>query len=176
MELPVNVSEPLLVNVRVDLGRSNIGMAEELLDDSQVGSILQKMSGKGVSEEVRVDFLGDARLPRSFLDDLPDTIRSQWPTPDGKKNLGGAVWFKEAGALVAEVALQRVAGPASTGNDPGFVSFARDPQESVVEIEGLQSDGADFGEAQPGRIKQFKDRQVPATKRLGSVNGIQDLN
>ena len=107
MELPVNVSEPLLVNVRVDLGRSNIGMAEELLDDSQVGSILQKMSGKGVSEEVRVDFLGDARLPRSFLDDLPDTIRSQWPTPDGKKNLGGAVWFKEAGALVAEVALQR---------------------------------------------------------------------
>ena len=56
MILPVNRLEAVSVHVRVMLGRSNIGMTEQFLDGSQIGSACQEMRGETMSQRVGADF------------------------------------------------------------------------------------------------------------------------
>src|SRR5688500_17448856 len=47
--------QPFLKHVGVDLGRRYVGMAEQLLDRSEIGAVLQQMAGKGMAQHVRRD-------------------------------------------------------------------------------------------------------------------------
>lgn len=62
--------EAFLVDVSVNLGGGNIGVAEEFLNDPEVGAIFQEVRGKGVAEKVGVDVLINAGGLGAFLDDL----------------------------------------------------------------------------------------------------------
>src|SRR2546423_7464353 len=55
MKLPVHRFQPLLIDVRIKLRRGNIGVTEHLLDDAQVGAVAQKMGGKTMPEQVRIN-------------------------------------------------------------------------------------------------------------------------
>src|SRR5207247_1070351 len=48
-------------DVRVDHGRADVLVAEELLDCPNVVAVLQQVGGKGVAERVAAHALGDAR-------------------------------------------------------------------------------------------------------------------
>jgi hypothetical protein len=41
--------------VGVDLGRADAGVAEEFLDDAEVGAAGEQMGGEGVAEEMGID-------------------------------------------------------------------------------------------------------------------------
>ncbi len=47
--------QALLVDVGVDLGRGNIGMAEHFLNDAQVGAVAEQMRSETVPEQMRVN-------------------------------------------------------------------------------------------------------------------------
>ena len=49
MELSVHGFEALLIDVGVDLGCRNVGMAQHFLDDAQIGTVTEQMRGKTVS-------------------------------------------------------------------------------------------------------------------------------
>ena len=57
MSLEVEVAAAAVGNVRVQLGRGQIGVAEHLLDAAQIGPALEQVSREGVPQEVRVDAL-----------------------------------------------------------------------------------------------------------------------
>jgi hypothetical protein len=40
-------------DVRVDLGGGDVGMAQHLLDGTQISPALQQMTGKGMAQDVR---------------------------------------------------------------------------------------------------------------------------
>ena len=65
--------QSLLIDVRIDLRRRNIGVAEHFLDDAQIGAIPQEMRREAVSQKVRINVLFESGLSRMFLHDLPDT-------------------------------------------------------------------------------------------------------
>lgn len=54
----MDLSKTLLINMSVNLGRRDVGVAQKLLNHSQVGPILQEVSREGVAQEMGVDFLG----------------------------------------------------------------------------------------------------------------------
>ena len=60
----MDVLQALLVDVGVDLGGGDVGVAEEFLDDAEVGAVLEQVGGEGVAQEVRVDVLVEAGLLR----------------------------------------------------------------------------------------------------------------
>ena len=60
MELAMNRLQAISVNVCVDLGRRDAGMAEHFLHGAQIGSSGQKMCGEAVSEGVWADLPCDA--------------------------------------------------------------------------------------------------------------------
>ena len=65
-------AEAVLVDVGVDLGGGDVGMAEHFLDDSEVGAVVEEVGGEAVAELVGMDFLGEASSGGAFVDDLFD--------------------------------------------------------------------------------------------------------
>ena len=175
METLVNFSQSLIVHVGINLGGGDVGMSEKLLNDPEVCTVLEQMSGKGVAQEVGIHVLFNAGLPGTFLDDLSNAVGTEWPTSHGEEDFRRSVWLHEFRTLVGEIGFEGRSGARAHWDDAGFVSLAGDPHESIVEVEGLQPGGAYFGEAQPGRIEKFQDGQVPAAKGPGRIYRIQEF-
>ena len=75
VKLPVHGFEPLLVHVRVNLRRRNIGVTEHLLDDSQIRTVSQQVGREAMPQKVRIHIFFQATAPRVLLNDLPNTRR-----------------------------------------------------------------------------------------------------
>src|SRR5215469_17308761 len=71
MELPVNGSKIVPIDVRVDLRRRQVGMPEHLLHGAEVSPTLEEMRRERVPERVRGHPLGDPRALGGLLDDPP---------------------------------------------------------------------------------------------------------
>ena len=67
--------QSLLIDMRIDLRRRNVGMAEHFLDDAKIGAISQQMRREAVSKKVRVNVLFESGASRMFFHDLPDARR-----------------------------------------------------------------------------------------------------
>ena len=46
-------SQPLLDDMGVDLGGRDVGVAEKLLHDPEVGAVLEEVAGEGMPEHMR---------------------------------------------------------------------------------------------------------------------------
>ena len=57
MKLLVHSSKLAISDVRIDLGRTDVGMAEEHLDGTQVGPIAEEIGSEAVSDHMRRHFL-----------------------------------------------------------------------------------------------------------------------
>ena len=64
MQVAHHALQPLVEHVGVDLRRRDVGMAEQLLHDAQVGAVLQEVAGEGVAQHVRADAVGPQRRRR----------------------------------------------------------------------------------------------------------------
>jgi hypothetical protein len=59
------VAQPFIEDMGVDLGRGDIGMAQQRLDRAQIGAVLQQMRREGVAQLVGVTRAGSIpALPR----------------------------------------------------------------------------------------------------------------
>ena len=67
----MHMLEPRAIDVGVDLSCCNVGVAEEFLDDPEVGAAGEEMGGEAVSELVRVDAIEPCERS-AFFNDLPD--------------------------------------------------------------------------------------------------------
>ena len=74
MRLLIDVLEVLFDDVRVDLRRGNVCVAQHLLNGAQVGTVFEQMHGKRVAQRVRRDVLRDAGGLLIVLDDLPEAL------------------------------------------------------------------------------------------------------
>ena len=50
MKLPVHSLQALLIDMGVNLGRRNIGVAEHFLNDPEIGAVAQEMSRETVPQ------------------------------------------------------------------------------------------------------------------------------
>ena len=65
--------QSLLIDVRIDLRRRDIGVAEHFLDNAQICTVPEEMRREAVSQKVRINVLFESSAARMFLHDLPDT-------------------------------------------------------------------------------------------------------
>ena len=61
MKAVIYRAHPLLQDVRVDLRRGEVGVAEHHLDGAQVRAAFEQMRGEGVPQHVRTERRRDAR-------------------------------------------------------------------------------------------------------------------
>ena len=67
------VDEASAVDMGIDFGRRDIGMAEHFLDDPQIGSTTEQMCREAVPQLMRMDGTGKARTFCAFTHNLPNT-------------------------------------------------------------------------------------------------------
>jgi hypothetical protein len=72
MKLPMNSFEPLLIDMRVDLRGRNIGVAEHLLNNPQIGAVSEQVRRETMPEKVRVNVLLQSGPSCVFFHNLPD--------------------------------------------------------------------------------------------------------
>jgi len=53
MQVAHQALEPFLDHMGVDLRGRDVGMAEQRLNDAQIGAVVQKMAGEGVAQHMR---------------------------------------------------------------------------------------------------------------------------
>src|ERR1700686_2380314 len=73
----VNLLQPLVDDVGVNLGSGNVGVAEHELDGPEVRSALEQMSGKAVPQHVWSKWHAHTRLPSISRKYLPDSDAAQ---------------------------------------------------------------------------------------------------
>src|SRR3954452_10104092 len=77
MRVEVDVSQALGAEVRVDLRRGDVGMAEHLLQRAQVAAAGEQVRGEGVAQRVRAHLVGEAGGTRVALDYLVEALAGQ---------------------------------------------------------------------------------------------------
>ena len=55
MELPMHRLQALLIDMGVNLRSRNIGVAEHLLDNTQIGAVPEQVRGETVPKQVRIN-------------------------------------------------------------------------------------------------------------------------
>ena len=65
--------QPLLIDMRVDLCRGYVGVAQHFLDNAQIRTVSEQMCREAMPQKVRIHVLFQAGALRVFLNDLPDT-------------------------------------------------------------------------------------------------------
>src|SRR4051794_39444947 len=77
VRVEIHVFEPLGREVRVDLRRGDVRVAEHLLQGAQVAPSGQQVGGEGVAEGVRAHLVLEPGRARVALDDLVEALARQ---------------------------------------------------------------------------------------------------
>ena len=84
----VDVAEARGVDMRVDLGRADIGMSEELLDGADIRAMRQHVRSEAVPEDMRGDAVrGDSDRGGPGTDDLEDALSRKRSTEPRQENV-----------------------------------------------------------------------------------------
>src|SRR4051794_14934022 len=121
--------------VRVELGRPEIGVAQHLLDRTEIRAALEQVCREGMAEKVRMHTFG---LEARTLGELPEDqecTRARESTALRVQEQLRPVALVEVRAAVGEVAAQRLGGLASERDDPLLAALPRAADQPLVEID-----------------------------------------
>lgn len=138
MEFFMDFPKPVAGDMGVDFRGTNIGMAEQFLDDTQVGAMFQEMCRKAVPQHVRSDVALDAGPANVVFNPQPECDGRKRSSAPGQKNIRGGFWRDEFWACYFDVAIQRFNGFFSHRHDALFVAFADDVDEPGFQVQLLQ--------------------------------------
>ncbi len=137
----------LLQDVRIDHGRLDVGVAEELLDCADVVAVFQEVRGEGVTQGVAAGIFLDARgldgslcrpLYCRFLEVMSSLDSA--PRVDGSSGGGKDVLSRDFASGAWIFACERVAGPdvADTVSDVPFVLGRRNLLKLRQRVEAVR--------------------------------------
>ena len=81
----INLFQALLDHVRVNLGCSNIRVAQHELDRAEVRTSFEKVRGKTVAQLVRRKTSAQAQAHSIIVQDLPNPHATEYPAVSGQK-------------------------------------------------------------------------------------------
>ena len=160
MKFAMNFAEALAGDVGVKFGGADAAVAEEFLDDAQVGAVFQEMGCETVAKHVRRDVAGDAGVARAGFDAAPHGRSAEGAAAFGEEKVSGGFWADLFWAAGFEVTIDRGDGVMADGDDAFFVAFADDREEASVEVKVLNAQAAKFGQTQAAGISDFKNGLV----------------
>src|SRR2546426_4203710 len=153
MKLVVCLLQSPLVNVRVDLGRGDVGVPKHLLDHTQIATVFQEVRGETMAKRVRRDVLGDTRGARIFLNEMPNRLATELrPAAREKHFAAKTTIFLKVWTSIAYIPIQAFDGLLAHGHDAFLAAFADGAQEASLEVDLAQRQLRYLAHAQPRRV------------------------
>jgi hypothetical protein len=160
----------------VDAGGIESRVAEELLDDSDVGPVFVHVGGATVPQEVAASGLGDPCGFDRFGDSVAEVAGAE-PFAVSAEKEGLLAHFEEefrAGAF--EVFLQPMKRSFSDGKEAVFVPFSFSDEEGLAgRIEVAEVQVGEFASPRAGGVEGFQHGAVPDSERVANVGNIHEV-
>ncbi len=99
MKAAMDLFQPRLIDVSVNLRSGEAGMAQHFLNRTQVGAVGEQVCRKGMAQEMRPDFLLQARELGHFLHDLPDARGRQSSAMFAEENFAAGLRLDQKRAV-----------------------------------------------------------------------------
>ena len=155
------------VDVGVELRRRDVGMPEQLLHGTQVGSALKEVRGVAVSQGVGVEPL-DARHAPVALHDRMDRLPREAPAAHVEEDRLRGAAPHELAASLPEIGRERRGGRPHDGHHALLSPLAVNPEERLVQDDGAQVEPTELARAQAAAIEGLEDGAVTQPRgRLG---------
>ena len=162
----VDLADPLAGQVRVELGRGDTRMSEQLLDDPQVGAALEQVRRERVAQRVRADAVRETgrRGPPTSPPPRPAAARAggrgRRGTPGPPRV--GATWCRarRRSRGAGHPARQPVERDVADRHEPLLVALADDADEPAVDREVLGVEAERLADPQPGGVEQLEQGPV----------------
>ena len=148
--------QPLPGDMGVDLSRRDVGMAEHDLDGSQVRTMFEEVTRKGMSQRVGIDLFPDARCQAEALDDLPETLSREGLSARIEEQVGCAPLLQEGRPPVGHVFLKGFQGLGSHGDHPFLGPFSQGSHITGLHVHIADLEIDQFGDSQPCSIEEFQ--------------------
>jgi len=151
--------------VGIDLGRAQRLMAQQFLDDAEVGTIVEHVGGKAVSKRVGTDAGIQACLEEVLVEFASDrACRKALAVLVDEKGVLIEVGFSRVGITEGEVALDGLQGCRADGGKSFSFSFTADMEDLAEEVDVSEVEGDQFADAQARGVEGFHDGEVAGTE------------
>ena len=168
----VDLFEPVGIDMCVDLGGGDVGMAEECLDDAEVGSAGEEVCGEGVAERVRMDG-SHAGLKGEASGKLLEDDAGHGPAGTCEEYFvcGGfgvdGFDADEFGAKRVEVVIDRINGVFAERDFALLLAFANNADKTLIEVQVFERQVREFRGSQARCVKEFDDGLVTLGETVG---------
>jgi len=161
----------------VDAGGIESSVAEELLDDSDVGSVFVHVGGATVPQKVAASGLGDACGFDRFGDPVAEVAGAE-PFAVSAEEEGLLAHFEEEfGTGAFEVFLKPMKGGSSDGKEAVFAALPFSDEEGLAGgIEVAEVEVGEFASPCTGGVEGFQHGPVPDAERVAHVGNIHEVS
>src|SRR5260370_38555361 len=123
----VNLLQPFLDHVGINLRSGNVRMAEHKLDRPQIGTTLQKVRRKTMPKHMRLDGSAQTCTPPVRRQNFPDADAAERASPavyKKRRSAGGFAFTAQLRPGLAEILFNHAERFASHGPDSFLVAFS----------------------------------------------------
>jgi len=164
-------TQPCLEDVCVYLRGRNTTMAKHLLHDTQVGSPVEQMGGKGVPQRMRRDRLRDPCLARISPQQFPKPLTGHGPIAAIDEHLHAMTSTHELGSWPSQIGPQAFRCLVAQRHEPLYATFAKDLEPPLGQMQRPQGQGNQLRDPQPCGIEHFEHGGI-ATAPRGIQSGL----
>ncbi len=151
------------------LGGGDVCVAKHHLYSAQVGAVAEQMSSKRVPDHMGRDVFIDTGGKCRLAHNLPEPQPCHASAASGNKEIITSLALEDKGTGGFEIRIDFFFCLVTEGNEPFFIAFAYDPDETGGKVTGSQGEPDQFGHPEPCRIKQKKHGIVSYTNRRCDV-------
>ena len=121
-------------------------MAEEFLNDSEIGSTGQKVGCEAVSERVRAHGNGQASLHGAVFHEFPDQVSANRPTTICEKNevFGFSRFSRQLRSPECEIFGESLPALTTERHHSLFIAFAHASNPAVLEVDIVDPQASHF--------------------------------
>src|SRR5215216_1387088 len=130
----LDILQPLARQVRVQLGRRDVAVAEHLLDRTEVAAAGQQVRGERMAQGVRAHPVRQARAHGMAADDLVEALSGQLPAAEVDEQVPLGRALDERGAPALQVRPQRLESGLADWDHPLLRALATSAQHSLVYV------------------------------------------
>jgi len=163
--------------VGVYLCRRKRLMAEQFLNASEVGAVVEHVGGEAVSQGMRADRGVEARGAEVLVHLSPDAAGAEsLAVLVGKEDFGveGAV-VGHPSVSEFDVVLYRLEGAGADGRDSFLLAFAADVNYLAEEIDVIHVEGYELADSHAGAVEDLEYGAVSCSQPRVGRRGVEEL-
>jgi len=169
----VRATRSLDGHVRIDLGRRQSTVAEQLLDGAQIGAGIEKMGREGMTQHVRARVGRLRRVSQRGLDTALHGSARQTPAPPSREERYASVLAGWRRGARAQVRVQDAAHRPGERQDALTIALAAHPHRLGFRLHVVAIQLDELGQSHAGSVEHFEQGAIATAARGPCIGRVE---